>query len=273
MATKKLPPFQNVLATGTAVLPDIPQGNVFEKITLKLGGTALTKAMLAAIRLTLGGKEIWSVTGAHLDDINEYYRLTANAAYLSLWFANPRGKNLAERMIGAIDTSDRFSDFALEVDIAGATAPTLEAYSTEVAPIDEDKIYKGLIRTLTKGTHVAGAAQEHSLAINLGTKKGALVRGVHMFHANITQLQVTKDSYYLINKGVNAQVQFDQNEFGRTTQAGLLSADFTLEDYDSLAVPTLRKDGAPAAFEFLATTSAADTIIAYSDLLRTHGNI
>ncbi len=271
MPVQKLPPFQNVGANLAAVLPAIPQGMTTESITLKLGGTAFTKDMLSGIRLWLGGKKIWEITGSHIDSINQYFRLTASAAYLTLWFANPRAKSLADYLIGAIDTSAGYSNFSMEVDIGAATAPTLEARARLSAPIGKDRPYKGLIRTLVKSTHTPTAGTESSLAIPLGGRQGALIRALHLFPTTlvVSKVQVFKDSFPLIHEGDTAPLKFMQNEISRTTQAGLNNADFVLEDYDALSVPTLRPDGNPASFDVKVTTDVAGSITGYSDLLQT----
>lgn len=266
----KLPPFQNVGANLTAVIPAIPQGMTYKSISLRLGGTTFTKAMITGLRLWLGGKKIWDATGSHIDAINSYFRATANAAYLNLHFANPRAKNPADHLIGAIDTSSIYSNFSMEVDIGGATAPTLEAYARVAAPIAKDRPYRGMLRTLIKGVHPAPSAAEFSLPVALGSRQGGLVRALHLFHTgNVTKLQVLKDSFHLIQEGAVAVLQAEQNEFARVTQANLLNGDFVLEDFDAMSVPTLRPDGSPAAFETKVTVSAADTVTSYTDMLQT----
>lgn len=266
----KLSPFQNVGANLTAVLPEIARGGfTYENILLKLGGTAFTKAMITGIRLTLGGKVIWDVTGAHLDDLNDYVKRGTNVAYLPLWFANPNARDISGYLAGAIDTSFGYKDFSLEVDIGGATAPTLEAYALKSGPIDRSQPYAAMVRTLKKSAHAPSSAAEHDLKIPVGGRQGALIRALHFFHANITKLQVTKDSFNLLQEGVNAVNQFYQGELYRTVQAGLVSWDPTYQDDDRDAVPTLVAPGVLSAFEFKVTVSAADAITAYSDLLQT----
>ena len=267
---KKLPPFQNVGASLTAVLPAMPtvMGWTIEQIFFKLGG-GNTIANMTGIRVWLGGKKIVEITGSHLDAINKYFKLTGNAAYLPIWFANPKAKGLADYLLGALDTSRGYSGMSIEIDLGAGVAPTLEAYARISAPIPKQADFRDTFRTLIKSAHAPGSAAEHSLAVPLGTSAGAFIRALHFFHAQITQVQVTKDSFYLIEQGLNAVMQFDQNQLARTTQAGLLSADFVLEDTDALAVPTLRQPGNVAGFDVKVTTAAADAITAYSDLLRT----
>src|SRR3990172_4873381 len=76
----QLPPLQNVGANLTAVLPAINQGWTYEKIWFRLGGTTFAKNKISALRLILGGKKIWEVTGAHLEAINNYYKQTSSGA-------------------------------------------------------------------------------------------------------------------------------------------------------------------------------------------------
>lgn len=266
---QKLPPFQNVGANLTAVMPEVRKimGWTVEEIFFKIGG-GNTKANMTGIRMILGGKKIVEITGSHLDDINEYFKLTANAAYLPMWFANPKAKSLSDYLLGALDLSVGYSNFAMEIDLGAGVAPTLEAYARLSSPIPKQTGYANVFRTLIKSAHAPGAAAEHSLPIPLGSRRGAFIRALHLYHAQITKLQVYKDSFPLIEEGVNAVIQFDQNQLNRATQAGLISADFVLDDIDALAVPTLRGVNDPAGFDVKVTTAAADNITAYSDLLQ-----
>jgi hypothetical protein len=246
----------------------------FEEIVLVLGGGSLTKAMLTEIRVILGGKKIWTVNGTDLDNINKYYSLTANAAYVPLWFADPSARTLDEYLIGAIDTSTPYDGFSIEVDIAGATTPTLAAYARQSAPISKTKAYAGMMRTIVKATNSPAAAGEFSLPIPIGSRAGALLRAIHFKHSNITQLQVVKDSFYLLEQAGNGILQFMQNERAalHATQSGYISWDPIAEGFDPLAIPTLRNDAnrTPASMEFKVTVSGADTVTSYSDMYQTH---
>lgn len=268
----KLPPFQNVAANQTAVLPEIPQGMVYEGILLQLGGT-FTKAQITGIRIWLGGKKIWDITGADLDSINAYNKRTAVATFLPIWFANPNAPDMVSYMAGAIDTSVGYSNFWMEVDIGGATNPTLVAYALRSAPSDKDPKFRGMIRALLKTTYAAPSAAEFTIPIPMGGKGGALFRAVHYFHAQITKLQVIKDSFFLLQEGTNAVVQYYENELYRTTQAGLISWDPTQQNDERDAVPTVKGDGNLSNFEHKVTFAAADTIRIYSDLLTTQANL
>src|SRR5258706_4250912 len=269
----KLQPFQNVAANQTAVLPEIPQVMIYEGILLQLGGT-FTKAQITGLRLWLGGKKIWEITGTHLDSLNQYYKRTAGATFLQMWFANPNAFDMASYMAGAIDTSVGYSNFWMEADIGGATGPTLAAYSLRSAPPDKDPAFPGMIRSILKSINAPASAAEFTIPVPMGGRGGALFRAVHYFHTNITKLQVLKDSFPLLQEGTNAVVQYYENELYRTTQAGLISWDPTQQNDDRDAVPTVKGvdsngQNVLSTFEHKVTVSAADTLTIYPDLLTT----
>lgn len=265
MSKHKLPPFENVAANSTAILPRIPMGETYDKITLKLGGTAFTKAMITAIRLRLGGKLIWDVTGTALDTINQYMGETASAAYLTLNFAERQARTIVGEEIGAIDTSLPYSGFSMEVDIGAATAPTLAGWADRSAP-QTGKPHQALFRAITKAVETPGAAGVFNLDMPLGSDKGTLIKRIHMFHSNVTEFAVKKNGLDLQDQGEIALIQFEQNELARTTQAGHFAYDPIVRDNQSEAVSTVRGDGSRANFEFKATLSAADTITSYPEL-------
>lgn len=265
----KLPPFQNVGANQTAVLPNMPVGMTYDAIHFKLGGTAFTKAQMTNIRVRVQGKQIIDITGTHLDSVNQYMKRTANAAYLSLYFGDPNARTILGQMLGAVDTSRGIRDMSIEVDIGGATAPTLEAWAELMPPKANDDPNRDIMRAVLKSTHAISAAGEFSQPIPLGSQAGASIKRLFAFHANITKLQVTRDGLWLLQEGEEPLLDYIANVKTRTAQAGLIVYDPTVRDYMSERVPVLRQNQQPASFEFKFTTSGADTIVAYSDLLTT----
>lgn len=268
MSLLKQPPFRNVVDDGTAVLPLLDIGGTFKKLVFKLGGTAFTKAMITEIRVGYQGVEIIKISGSDLDKLNKDRRLTDNANYLTIHLANPKARTIVGEMIGAIDTSNA-TKFSIDVDIAGATAPTLECWAEVVAPKDVNDIHKNTITALLKSSHSPASAAKHTFPIPMGSVGGALLRGVHFFHANITEVDVRKGSTYLQQSGEIGLVQFIQDENNRAAQAGLFSFEPTYNDNQSDSIPTLRAPGQLANFSFDVTTSAADNIRAYTELYTT----
>jgi hypothetical protein len=262
----KQPAFNNVVATGTANIPNLHQGDICQALVLKLGGTALTKAMIAAIRVKLGGKSIVDgVSGNEMDKINSYMKRTANANYLVIWFSDPNARTIDGEDIGGIDTSLGYGTFSIEVDIAGATAPTLECWMLK-SPVDPAATDRAVFRAYTKATQTIGAAGTFSLTPALGSVVGNLICRNHFFHANLTQLDVKKAGLDIWDQGEVAVTQFLQNSLNRTTQAGHLAYDPIFDNNQSNSVSTTRGDGTPASLEFRGKFSAGDTVTMVSEI-------
>src|SRR4051812_24306015 len=119
--------FQNVVATGIAVC-DMNKflGSVLEKVTLTLGGTAFTKAMITLIQLKFNGKVVWESTGSNADASNLFGGAASDPTILKIDFMNRKAVSLNARQAGAWDLSQGsgITNVRLEVTIAGATAPT-----------------------------------------------------------------------------------------------------------------------------------------------------
>lgn len=260
---RKLPPFENVVANNTATMPRLPMGLTYHGIILKLGGT-FTKAQITAIRMRLDGKQFIDITGAHLDTIDQFDGRTPSATYLTIPFGEANARTIIGEGIGSIETA-LYDRMELEVDIGAATAPTLNAWAIVGGP-KQNRKYARFIRAYLKTTHTPAAAGEFNLPIPLGSLVGAEIKRLHLFHANLTKLQVTRDGLWLLQEGETGLLDFTYGELNRVPQAGYAAWEPAYNDDQSNVVPTYREDGSPAPFEFKATVSAADTLIAYSDL-------
>lgn len=269
MIRQKLPPFQNVAASSIATMPMIPLGMTYHSIVFKLGGTSFLKSHINYIRFRLGGKQFMDISGSHLDAQNLYIKEEADAAYLVVYFGDPRALTIAGRNIAAIDTSVYAggTPFECEVSIGGATAPTLEAWANLLPPKADTDPNKQTIRALLKSVHTPGSAGEHALNIPIGSQGGALLRRIYAHHGgNVTKMQVLKDGLFLLQEGEIALMSFMQDTFYRDEQANLEVIDFIEDDIQSGAIATLRANAQLASFQFKYTTSASDTITTYTDL-------
>ena len=273
MTIEVLPPFQNVAANDTAVIPNLRIGPTYNNILLTLGGT-FTKAQMTEIRIILGGKLIWRIAGDEMDSIDKYYLETAAATVLHLDFSDPNAKTPFGMLVGALDTSLGYNSFQMEVDIGGATSPTLSGIADigppkpapEVGEIDIRPVFRALL----KATHTPGAAVTgHTLNIPLGSQQGTTIKAVHLFNSNVTAFEVTKNQLWLQQTGALAQVQALQNRLNRATQSGLFSWDPLLSNLQGDGTLTSNPDGSPANMEFRVDTSAADTIKSITDLYAT----
>jgi len=270
MILHKLPPFQNVGANQTAVMPLVHAGMSVVGIIFKLGGTTFTHTHFSNLRLRFDGKQFVDITGLHLDSICDYETYGASSSFLFLPFGDLQAKTQRGQMMGAVDTSiSGIKPLEMEVDIGGATAPTLEAWVVLAPPKALDDDNKFTIRAYLKATHGISAAGEFSQPIPMGSQRGALIHRVYAFHSNVTKLQVAKDGLWLQQEGEEAVLDYQQALVNRANQSGLITFDPTFTDAQSDAIATMRPNDQPATFDFKFTTSASDTVVSYTSLYST----
>lgn len=264
----KLPSFENVVASSTAVLPRLPRGNLYNAIVFELGGT-FTQAQMSNIRINVNGKTVWNITGANLDSINTYDRLKDTSTFLACWFSDPTIQGQVDSQLGGLDTSRGVDEFGVEVDIGAATSPTLKAFALASPPSPKGDRFAGYFKAMLKMTQAPGAAGQIPFPAPLGSKAGAFLRRAHFFHTNVTSLQVKRDGVNLMDDLTVAEIAYMNEQRWRTAAAGHVVFDPLSQQWVDDLVPTLRSDGAPASFEFLPTVSGADTVTCYSEVLAT----
>lgn len=270
MILHKAPPFQNVGASQTAVMPYVHQGMTVVGIIFKLGGGTFTIAHVTGIRLRFDGKQFVDVTGSHLDSICKYEKYGSSSSYLYLPFGDLQSKLQRGQMMGAIDTSVvGVKPMEMEVDIGAATTPTLEAWLVLAPPKPKNDPNKNTIRSLLKSTHSIGAAGEFTLPVPMGSRKGGLIHRLYAFHTNVTELQVAKDGLWLQQDGEEALLDYMQALVNRANQSGLITFDPTFTDNQTDSISTVRQDGTPASFDFKFTASGSDTVVTYTSMYAT----
>lgn len=270
MILHKLPPFQNVGASQTAVMPFVHAGMSVVGIIFKLGGTAFTHTHFSNLRLRYDGKQFVDVTGLNLDSVCDYENYGASATYLYLPFGDLQAMTQRGQLMGAIDTSiPGIKPLEMEVDIGAATAPTLEAWAVLAPPKADDDPNKRTIRAMLKATHAPASAGEFEYPIPVGSSQGALLHRLYAFHTNVTKYQVAKDGLWLQEQGEEAVLDYMQALKNRANQSGLITFDPTFTDSQTDSIATLRAGGQPASFSHKFTVSAADTIVTYSSIYTT----
>jgi len=265
------PAFENVVATGKATCSFTPLiGRTIDRFILQLGGGALTKAMLTNIRVLANEKVIYEDSGSRIDDRNEYRGLTANAAFLTIDFSEIRAHSDINKHAGALDTvSSGIKNLAMEVDIAGATTPTLAARA-QVRPAPQARgnaLYNKLIGKTLNKTFNFGGAGEFPLALALSAHKDSFIKRIHLVGTTVTAARVKKT--YRTNvtdeifKGTDAQNDFEQIEYERVPQANQFTIDFIPDGNVLEALPL----GDALAMEYLVTVSGAGNVVVVTELL------
>lgn len=262
----KLQPANNVVGTGLATL-DLANllGTSVERITLQLGGS-FSKAMIVGIQLKANGKVIYDTAGSRIDVRNQYRGIAANAQFLTLDFSEIFSKTELGQNLGAIDTTLGINSLKLEINIAGATNPTIQGWAECNRPQADaaQAPTRNLIAKVHGATISIGGAGTFSLPVPhfLPTDGGSIFKRVAIFSANMTGVVIKKNGI-VIEEEVKALNDFRQTEYGKKSQTGVYFVDFIQDNNQSGMLNT--RDA--QTMEFLATFSAAETITVESELL------
>lgn len=265
-------PFSNVVANGTAT-NNITPGRTLDKLTLKLGGTSLTKAMLTDIKVKANGKVIIQGTGTQLEAINAYTGKPSNASFLDIGFYDDAMLTEFDRAVSSFDTSLGVANITTEVTIAGATAPTLTPILTESAA-QKDKSgnsapYAPLLRKILSYPFNIASGGRLPMTVPFGPQNGAVIKRVFVFHGgNMTGATVKQDGL-VIHESIAAENAFEQTQFGRVPQTNCYAIDFVVDGNIRKALDT--RDA--RSLEWLFDFSAADNGTVLVEYLDTLGNL
>lgn len=265
-------PFANVVANGQAT-NNVTPGRTLEVLRLKLGGTALTKAMISLLKIKANGKPVLEATGTQLDKVNAYRGEATNAAFLDLQFADYSMLSEVDRMVGAFDTSLGISNITSEITIAGATAPQITPILIESAnQKNPDGTLKGVapyISKLLSYPFNIGNGGKLPVSVPFGPQNGAIIKRMHIFHTgNMTGATVKQDAI-VIHESIKVENEFDQTKAGRVPQANCYTIDFVLDGNVSKALDTRDAKSLEWLFDF----SAADNGTVLVEYLDPLGNL
>ena len=267
-----LQPFTNVVAAGIAI-SDLSNlfGYTVERLILKLGGTALTKAMLTGIQLKANGKVIFDSTGSATDSRNQYRGITANAAFLTIDFLELKARTKLGMMGGALDTTLGVKNLRLEVTIAGATAPTLVGWAEVSIPQTNPEFanVRPLIARIHRNTMTIGGAGTFLLAVpHLDPNQGgSIFKRVMVFSANMTGGRIERNGIREWDLDNTATNNFNQTEYGRVAQASLFPFDFVVDGLQEDRVLDTRPAVGCTIANCYGTFSAGETITIESEVL------
>lgn len=263
-------PFSNVVATGTATA-NVTPGRTLESLSLKLGGT-FTKAMIAMLRIKANGKTVIEATGAEIDKVNGYCGLTADAAYLPVRFYDEKMLSEFDRSVSAFDTSRGVANITAEVQIAGATSPTLDHILTlsgsQTARDGTPAPFAGLMTKLLRYPFSIATGGRLPVTVPFGPQSGAIIKRVYVFAANITGATV-KQNGVVIHESLKAENEFEQKRHNRVPQAGTYVIDF-VEDGNILKALDTRD---ARSLEWLLDFSAGETGSILVEYLDSLGNL
>lgn len=263
-------PFQNVVADGKATINFANLlGYTVENLILELGGTALTKAMLTGIQVKANTKTIFNNTGARQDDMNEYRGETASAAYLVVPFDESRARTESRtepsvdgQKIGAIDTTAGIASLTAEIDIAGATAPTLKAYAEVSAAPQGDARFRGLIAKTLNFTVSPAAAGTFNFDIPYGRQAGAIIKRIFLNGSTVTGYEVKRNGITVQKVASVALATFAALRYGRIYQANYMPIDFVKDGNQTSAMAAYNAQ----TMEYSMTVSGAGNVTVIVEL-------
>jgi hypothetical protein len=265
-------PFANVVAAGTAT-NQITPGRTLELLQLKLGGTALTKAMITLFKLKANGRTLIEGTGTEIDKINAYRGVATNAAFLDIPFFDENMFDHLDRQVTSFDTANGVQNITTEVTIAGATAPIITPILVESAS-QKDKTgnaapYSTLVGKLLRYPFSIANGGQLPVTVPFGEDSGAIIKRLHVFHGgNMTGATVKQDGL-VVHESLAAENAYMQTRSGRVPQANVYTIDFVKDGNIRNALDT--RDA--RSLEWLLTFSAADNGFVLVEYLDTLGNL
>ncbi len=282
MLMLRLPDFVGVAATGTATLKIPKLAVTLGRVLLRLGGTAFTKAMIADIKVKIGSRVVWNAqtqganaAGTLLDRINKYRGVYDDAYHLTIDFTDRDFKTLAAQEIGGYDMTKFAEDVFLEIQISGATAPTLYAYMMHTPPQGDSDDPTQLVQKLVAVPWTAAAGGRFVLPFE---PRGSLIKRAYiMFNgsagtatadANVSKVEVKKNGLILFDPQ-DVDMRFVQQEYRKVPQNGMFVVDFTFDNNLSGGLPTADA----RSLEFILTLGATDNGVCFFEVLDTPFNL
>lgn len=274
----KLDAFPSVAANATSTLSTAQlidmscHGLVFE-----LGGTTFTPALISSIRVSVDGKDVVPAlfSGSQLLSLCDYEGFVPATNYAFLFFGDPAARTIRGQHLGDLDFSVYRKPLQIEVQIGAAVAPTLQCYALTGVPKKQMGIGFGdpeatIIRALVRTVITPSAAvTRQTYGISLGSTPGARLRRILFFNANLTNVDLRKQSltkWDNVSAALNSAIQ---EQYTRTPQAGLYVLDRIVDGNQGESETTVSPDGRSWNMQVALSTSAADTITTYADIFTT----
>lgn len=266
-----LDPTQNIVASGVAII-DLNKllGSVLEKITLTLGGTSFTRAMITYACIKANGKVIWESDGTKLEASNVYNGATTDVTLLKIDFMDRKARTINAMQAGAIDLSagSGIASLRMEITTSGATAPTLVGFADVSPPVvagtpaerDEAGI-RPLIARRHRLSYVAPAAGTFALPIPHMDPAGggSAYRRIYLYSANCTAIKTVREGI-AEHELTKAQNEAAQKDNFKVPQANLVVFDPCQDGQLQGRLWDTRPAAGCRSAQFYATFSAGETI-------------
>lgn len=279
----KVRPFDNVAASSKATTFWEPEGpsSLFGFI-FRPTGTFNFATDVDTVTLKHSGKTLVpGISGTKLIDIANYEGLdfgSADNEEFALLFGDPTARTARGQHIGNFDHVTWPGKMTIELDLGAGAAAGLDVWAIVSPPkaamglgytAPEVALHRAFVETVIQP---AAAITQKAFDIGLGSEAGALLKRLIFFHSKITQVQVKRSGFDIYEDIPNSLAAFFQEHVnGRNAAdvASMLVYDPIVDGNYSEVKATVDQAGRPYNYQVRLTTSAADTITAYADVLTT----
>jgi hypothetical protein len=287
MFNKPLQQFVNVVAGGIATLRIPAENFCLVGVKLVLSGTTFTKTHIDSVKVKVGQRVLWDLTGADVNAINNYKNGADNQKYLLIDFTERKQAIFPVKEIGGLDLMSLISvgEVFIEIKInAAAVNPAIQAIGNFEAPQGNPAVLKfvsfpyntSAAGKFTLPVQLRGALLKRLWLRYTGTNWGATTDG------NVSRLECKKNGLVFFDEKCTDN-RFTQGHFNKVPQANYYVADFLSDDNHDAHITTMRKvkDASGAtqllydSFEFNAfiTDAGGSTVTCIAEVLDSVGNL
>lgn len=245
MFNKPLLQVVGVAPGATATLRIAAEASTLVGVKLFLAGTTFDNTKIDRVRLKIGPRVIWDLTGPQLLAINAYKNGAANTAYMWIDFCERDQAGFPIKEVGGIDLMAvlPIGEVYLEIFVnAGAVAPTITAQGYFEQSQGNAAVVKFVPFSFSQ-------AQSGKATLPL-TFRGALVKRIWVFYTgtnwgaaangNMSRLELKKNGLVFYDQ-YDRDARFDQANFKKVPQAQMFCVDFMVDNNHDAAVATMRR--------------------------------
>jgi len=265
-----------------ATLRVSPEQFTLVGLKLELSGTTFTKAHIDRVRIKVGPRVIWDVTGDQLNKINNYKNAADNAKFLYIDFTERTQAIFPVKEIGGLDLMSLvpIGEVFVEISInAAAVAPAINAIGYY-----EQSQRNPIVMKLVSFNFTQSASGRFTLPLNM---RGALIKRIWLFYngtnftptanGNVERAEVKKNGITMFDQQCMS-ARFDQQHHKKVPQANTFCIDFVVDDNHDAYVTTVRNVGTSQmydSFEFNVWLKdvAGATVVAVAEVLDTPTNL
>ncbi|WP_228892540.1 major capsid protein P2 [Pseudoduganella aquatica] len=245
MWNKPLKQVIGVAAGGVATLELDAESATLVNLKFKLTGTTFNTSHIDRVKVKIGPKTIWDLTGAQLAAINAYKNGAVNTRYLWLDFVERDQANFPVKEIGGIDLMAVLPVGKVTVELtinASAVAPRIDAIGyfeqrqgntvvVKYMPFTQTQAFAG---KQTLNLSFRGAMVKRLLNFYTGTDWTATTDG------NVSRIECKKNGVVFFDQNCTDN-RFDQSQFKKVPQSRLYVVDYLIDNNHFAQVASMRQ--------------------------------